>query len=95
MLGAVRFSFGVLQHRAWGFGGATYYFFVELVDTKRPSTDVMRLKMRTWAGSVSITQTGTGLNMNAPTLTPHVNSAGEVLPIRIRFWMAFAMQALL
>ncbi|WIA44193.1 hypothetical protein OEZ86_010516 [Tetradesmus obliquus] len=58
--------------------GATYYLFVELVDTKRPSTDVMRLKMRTWAGSVSITQTGTGLNMNAPTLTPHVNSAGAL-----------------
>ncbi|WIA23705.1 hypothetical protein OEZ85_000393 [Tetradesmus obliquus] len=58
--------------------GATYYLFVELVDTKRPSTDVMRIKMRTWAGSVSITQTGTGLNMNAPTLTPHVNSAGAL-----------------
>jgi hypothetical protein len=56
--------------------GATYFLFVELVDTKRPATDVMRLKMRTWAGSVSITGSSSGLNMSAPTVTPHVNSEG-------------------
>jgi hypothetical protein len=61
--------------------GATYFLFVELVDTKRPATDVMRLKMRTWAGTISITGTSSGLNMSAPTLTPHVNSEGGA-----RFW---------
>jgi hypothetical protein len=38
---------------------------------------VMRLKMRTWSGSVSISSTSSGLSMTAPTLTPHVNSEGE------------------
>jgi hypothetical protein len=63
--------------------GATYFLFVELVDTKRPALDVMRLKMRTWAGSISITGTASGLSMTAPTLTPHVNSEGG----RVGLWL--------
>ncbi|KAF6252239.1 peptidase S8/S53 domain-containing protein [Scenedesmus sp. NREL 46B-D3] len=58
--------------------GVTYYLFVELLDTQRPDSDAMRLKMRTWAGSVAIIGTGSGLNMLAPTLTPHVNAAGAL-----------------
>jgi hypothetical protein len=65
--------------------GATMYLFVELVDTKRPASDVMRLKMRTWAGSVSITGSGSGLTMTAPTLTPHVNTAGRFRVLLLGF----------